>query len=203
MTNSNDFDTLFYQASLGDEEALILLLERFTKEGNKIIRKFGPVGYKHYACFHECIYDTFLLCLKTFEPNSDGNKNFKNYSRFILDRHLKSVLSEVIKEATTNAMSLDDCGEDGRPIIEAIEDKTLVAIPDKYSLDQFKQRISSPVYKNSKNVNLRSKINYLLIRGYTRDEICKMLNISLGVLRYNMKLNREDEELANLKLELK
>lgn len=200
MIITNELDTLFYQASLGDEQALKMLLNKFLIIGNNVVYKNGPIVTKNYASFRETIYECFMICLKSYNLS---DSKFITYSKLVLERYINLLVQDIKKEIALGVISLDDCLDGERPLIETIEDKTVVAIPDAYSVDQFKLRMSSPLYKNNKNVNLRAKINQLLVLGYKREEICKILKISVGILRYNIRLNKQDKELANLKLELK
>mgnify|MGYP003294035038 CR=1 FL=1 len=200
MIISNEFDTLFYQASLGDEKSLNLLLQKFISEGKKLIYKRGEKLNENYEFFYEIITESFMVCLNTFDIN---NARFQTYATVVLERRINNAINELRRQRKEQPVSLDSNDSDNRPMLEYIEDKTIVPIPNEYSIKTFKIKMSSPLYKGSKNMCLRLKINKMLLAGYSREEICKTLKISLGTLRYNIKLNNDDKELSNLKLELK
>lgn len=197
-----EMDILYHMASFGDEKAFAELFEAYQKNADGMIEA-ALSSYKNAfltsADFYEFTSSTFSQIIRNYDPTK---VRFKTYMKYVLDRRIPNEISRRINNLKDRPLSLD-CSVNDMSLYETIEDKSIIPLPDDVSLRRVKYEISSPKFKGSREERLRRTMNLMLMAGYSKEEIRRILKLKRSDIRILNSLNENDKGFQNLKLELK
>lgn len=203
MYNEN-LDALFIMSSGGDKISYNFLFEAFLQTGKMIaastIAAFNASKYISPIDLYDEICEIFLVVIKNFDPHSS---DFETYSKFILNKRLIRAVSESVNPKFGMVISLDQVDKDNRPLIESIEDKSIVPITEQVSTSSFEEKLFSKNTRGNRKTATRNKIMRMLLNGYTKKEIAAKLGISIGKLRYILKTGEKEIDFEKIKMDLK
>ena len=199
----SNMDAYFHLASHGDEQALSLLYKEFVNKAEASIRLLGS-NYSKNRIFPEdfCDYIDFLF-FKILSEYDNERGSFSRYIEFVLSTRLRTKVMEAIMEDKPVYMNCDDSDDGTINPIEIIKDPNEVPMLSNIVIDNFKATIASPNKNRTNSERTRNKVLMMQIAGYNNSEICRKLNLTPGELRGIIHRMDEDEEMINLKLELK
>lgn len=204
MDSTENMDMLYIMSTKGNRDCLNKLFDKYLALGktvlNGTIASFGASRCIVPSEFFGLICELFLTIMKNYNPRSSS---FEVYARSVLNKRITRAVSETLNQKTGNILSLDDNDEEERPVIESIEDKTLVSIPDQISSLGIEEMLYYKNTKGNKDKAATNKIITMLLQGYTRYEIAEKLNISIGRVRYLLKVAEKQVKLSKIKMELK
>lgn len=194
---------LFSMASKGNKECYEKLFDEFMRIGkiiaaNQLIQ-CNAIKYLKPDDFTDTICELFLITINTFDPKVN---KFEVFSRFILNKRLARAIWDTI-ERRNNILSLDQCDDDSRPLIESIEDKSIQRIPDQISMKLFEEQLAESGENVKKNISDVNEVIKMEMEGYSLVEISRILKISMGRIRYLKRIAYKKLELDKIKLELK
>ena len=199
-----NMDALFYLASQGSEEAKKDLHNIFKIKAVIAAKKIS----KNYPEFQgNCIdIDDFSmeLLLRVINEYDADRCSFSWYTQTFLDLKIESYLFSYANRLFASSLSLDNEVEDeGVSYVECIESPDDRNMENKIAIEQFKYQISSPQNKFSNREKLKNKIMLLKYGGLKDKEIKEKLNLKDGLFRQLTKEIYNDDEIINLKMELK
>ena len=197
-----NLDAYFHLASQGDTEAFEILYKEFVIRAKYTIKTTitTSTNYVNYPVdFSELIDEFFFKALNEFEPERG---TFTQFCDYILTRRLFSRVKRKIYE---NQLLYADVSLENEEVdaVELLSDPNETSIISDIALTKFKYQIASPNIHRTSEQRLRDKILLLQYAGYQITDICKILKIPYSSLRREIEKFRTDEELINLKLDLK
>ena len=200
--HTNDIDAFFHMASHGDKEAYKTLYGLFVERANKLVtatikRNSNFRGFPGDFC--GLIDELFLKAINDYETEKGTFSTFVNW---LLDRRLKNaVLQEIIEiQAYTKTIDYEDINYDE---IEALPDSESMIITDQIALKDFKLKISTPNVHKTQDERQRDRVLLLNYAGYKIVEISQILNMAYSTVKRILDKAKEDEDLYNIKLDLK
>lgn len=200
--HTNDIDAFFHMASHGDKEAYKTLYGLFVERANKLVtatikRNSNFRGFPGDFC--GLIDELFLKAINDYETEKGTFSTFVNW---LLDRRLRNaVLQEIIEiQAYTKTIDYADIDYDE---IETLPDSDSMIITDQIALNDFKLKISTPNVHKTQDERQRDRVLLLNYAGYKMVEISQILNMSYSTVKRILDKAREDEDLYNIKLDLK
>lgn len=199
---SRCIDAYFYMATKGDKRAYENLYSDFVKRAKKVIRTVCHISTKFSGIpedFSDLIDKYFFQILNEYDSERGSFSNFVDY---ILTKRFFYNVQTLFIERMNNSFSLDD-EFDGSKSIELVEDPSQTSIQSDIMLNNFKQRIASSNRYRTQEERTQNKILMLQYAGYSNYEIAKQLKMTIGELRGFLKKIRSDNDIVNLKLELK
>lgn len=200
--HTNDIDAFFHMASHGDKEAYKTLYGLFVERANKLVtatikRNSNFRGFPGDFC--GLIDELFLKAINDYETEKGTFSTFVNW---LLDRRLRNaVLQEIIEiQAYTKTIDYADIDYDE---IETLPDSDSMIITDQIALNDFKLKISTPNVHKTQDERQRDRVLLLNYAGYKMVEISQILNLSYSTVKRILDKAKEDEDLYNIKLDLK
>ena len=196
-------DAFFHMASQGDKESFSILYNTFykkctyaIKETTRNITKYAenPID------FAEKIDSLFFRTINEYEIERGPFRYYVEYvifMRFIPYVKDKTMLVSLNEETGKLIYEEFELG------LDDMEDRDSPTIQEAIALDKFRFQIASPIRTKSNSKRLNDKVMLLLLGGCTNSEICRQLKISRGKLRQAMDSLKKDQDLLNLKLEIK
>lgn len=196
-------DAYYYLASQGDKEAYKILLKEFTKKAEYTITNVLN-QYKNYPGNLEDFREYIgLIFLKTTSEYNSDKGSFTWFVKYVLCFKFERKISGQLLSGCKFSYSLNESIDESRTYLDMIEDPRNESMFGKIAIENFTYTIASPNRKLKKADRLRNKVILLSMAGYNKTEISKKLNISMGKVREIIRKFDEDDELVNLKLELK
>jgi len=196
-------DAYFHLASHGDKQAYMLLYEEYHSRAESVTR----ITLSNYANspvipadFIEYVDFLFLKILNEYEPERGS---FSWYTEYVLQTKLAGKITQVVGAAGSSRILLNDYGEDNYLSIEDFADPNQTPIASDLAIENFKYKIASPEKVKNKDAKIKNKILLLLYAGLKNTEICRKLNMTMGDLRGYLRRIKEDDDMINLKLDLK
>jgi len=200
--HTNDLDAFFHMASHGNKEAYNSLYESFVKQANKVVvstvkRNTNFKGFPGDFC--DLIDDLFFKAINEFEPEKGP---FSAFANWLFDRRLKNaVLKEIID--IQNFTKTTDYEDSEYNEIENLPDTKSSSITNQITLNNFELHICSPNAHKNNYTRRRDKVLALQYAGYNMNEISKILNLPYPTVRGILEKAREDDDICNIKLDLK
>ena len=200
-----DLSGLYLLTISGNINAYERLLNEFIRLSKIIIVSFlenKRIPNVKYEDVSIALFELFIFVLTTYNP---FRKDFEKYSKFIVRQKVKNFVFEIAGDKVRTIFSLDnDSDIDDVICLDEYQGTKYYDIGEEIIADRIKYFISSKDNEKLSNSDRqRQKFNRLRLAGYKLQEICKIMKISEGKARYFIKLNENDPELYNLKLELK
>ena len=197
-----NMDAYYHMATQGDSEAFQNLYLIFVKKAKLIIKHCTSL-YKefHLECidFTPTIDSVFSDLLNDFDQSKSS---FSSYLDFLLDNRLTPTVKNNLFDYVNQYAPNLEWNEKDRDM-DLFIDEDLPDIHSSIVVSDFKARMASSNKYKSKPERLKTKVLLLQYAGCKKGEICKALKISYGQLRTILEQFKDDEELINLKLELK
>ena len=200
--HKNNIDAFFHLASHGNKEAFNLLYEEFVGRANSVIksvikRNSNFKGFPEDFC--DLIDELFFKAINEYEPERGRFSSFVNW---LFDVRLTTAVLKKIIDIKTYVKTLDN-DEDELDEIENFPDLCSLPITNQIALNNFELKISSQNNHKNQYEKRRDKILTLVYAGFTKNEICKKLKISYSSLRRFLDKIKDDEDINNIKLDLK
>lgn len=198
----NRIDAFFHMASYGDKEAYSQLYKEFVKRANTIINSTIKTysqfkGIAHDFC--DVIDDLFFKAINEFGPEKGSFSSFVDY---LLSRRLLPLVKKEVSDIQTYIADIDFDDEEVKTI-DLLPDPNQSKMADEIAVKNFKQTIASPNSHKTQAQRTRDKVLLLQYAGYKNTEICKILNITYAQLRRISDKAKKDEDISNIKLDLK
>lgn len=202
MVDTKRLNSLFLVAKNNDDalkELTNLLLILGKRMAQNIIRKFGIFSFRF-----EDIEDYILFIINYIYNNYDSSKHsFGEYASFVMYKRLTTRIIDSTNSNYSKIESLDDINDDGLIIYETIANPNEVPIPDLVSEREYHLKMSSPRASDSSIERKKKLVFNLIAKGYTGNEIMKILRITLGQFTYLKKQIKNDNTNNEFKIELK
>ena len=198
----NDIDTFFHMASHGDKEAYKMLYKEFLKRADYVVANTikNNSNFQGFPRdFGELIDDLFFEAINTF---TNEQKTFSSYVDYLLSRRLVYAVKNEIHMIQSYIADIDYDDEDVKTI-ELLPDPQQPSLQSEIAINDLKLIIASPNKHRTKDRRQRDKILTMKYAGYSNKEICDALKISYSQLRRILVKAEDDEEIANIKLDLK
>ena len=199
---NNTFDLYFHLASHGNKEAYNLLYEAFIQKANLVVISTFKNNSKYMGFsddFCGIIDDLFFYAINNFEPEKTSFSTFVDY--LLYHKLVGAVKSEIHRIQTYVAeIDFDDNDVNG---IELVSDPIQPSIQSEILIKNFQLSIASPNKNKTQKRRLRDRVLILQYAGYKNKEICEKLKITYAQLRRIYEKMKDDEELLNIKLDLK
>ena len=199
----HDIDRYFHMATHGDNEAYKLLYKEFVNRANIVIHNTIKTNSKFTgipADFCDVIDDLFFQAINEFEQEK---KSFSAYVDYLFSHRLVGAVKTEIHRIQSYMTDVDYTDDEEVKSIELLSDPTQPSIQNELVLEDFKQTIASPNKHKPKNKRIRDKVLILQYAGFKNNEICKALKITYPQLRRILMKMEKDEEITNIKLDLK
>ena len=195
-------DAYYHLTTLGDHEAYQILYSEFLNKARNLIRLIGK-SCSNFTVnpgdFSQFIDSLFFRAINEFNPLKG---TFSSYVEFIFSYRLTDyVRNKLIQEANTFAPIENSFGE--ACSIELIPDPNQPSITTELIKNNFTYKIASKRNNKTFVERITDKILLLQYAGYKDSEICRALKISVAKLRKYKKLIENNDEIVNLKLDLK
>ena len=190
-------------AAHGDSKAFDELYIVFLKKCKIIIRNSINL-YSNFPVnsvdFHELIDKTFMRLLADYDCQKGS---FSTFLEYVLENRFASKVKEMLFEYCSTYAPEFELDGTAKPI-EQFQDPNQIHPYVDTLLQNFKFKMASS-NRHPKNSRRRKRRNVLLMlyAGYSPTEIAKLLNMTLSQVRTLQKSIKDDEEMNNLKLELK
>lgn len=195
-------DAYFYLSSQGDKEALEKLYDKFVSSAYTYIRLAicsVPNSHVNPKEFSNLVDNLFFKILNEFDTSRGY---FSVYVDYVLSLRLMNKIKAILIERSINNITRS-VTPDELDLLDNLSDPDEAELSKTVALNNFRYKISSNNNHKSAEKRTRDRILLLQYAGYTQKEICKKLNITLGVLRGYLSRMKNDDDLINLKLELK
>lgn len=203
MAKSNSkIDELFLKTTEGNAEAKEQLSTEFLKlaklTANSILNKYN-IRNVSLDDLEDCFLDIYMQILEDYKPSKQC---FSVYLDFVLKKRIQSYMHETCFKRNRRWTSLDSTDSEGQSLKDVIEDKSIVPIPESYSIESLKLKMCSPKHTDNKTEKLMKKVAYLLFEGYSYKEIEEELNLSRSQVRYLRKkiIEQNADQLNTLEL---
>ena len=200
--HSSDLDVFFHLASQGDKDAYGMLYQKFIERANSVI--FTTLrGSSNYKSITEdfCVLIDELF-FKAINEYAEEKGLFSSFADWILARRLVPQVKKYINDMQTYVTNIDYEDED-IDCIELLADKDHNSMASDIAMNDFKLKIASRNKHRSREERLKDRILLLQYAGYPNTEICKLLNLTYSTLRRLSRDIKTDEDIANIKLDLK
>ena len=200
------FDSLnayYYFASRGDKEAYEKLYNGFILRAESQIADAGylvPKNTEISMDFYNYVDELFFKIINDYE---EERSSFNVFVEFVLKVRLVNIYNKLMAKwrYTSSFVEFNE-------VEHSIAAKAMITDPDVPSLRQdievsnFKFRIASGKFANNEK-RFRNKVIMMVYAGFKPKEIEDTLKISRGKLRYILNQIKDDDDIVNLKLELK
>lgn len=199
---NDPINAYFHLASHGEKEAYNSLYKEFVNRANKKIKNTTRansnfLGFSGDFC--DLIDELFFKAINEYGPEKG---TFHSFVDFLLSRRLVPEVKKKIYLIQSYTMDIDFDDEDVNSI-EYIQDPNHTSLTDDIAVLDFKQMIASPNAHKTREKRLRDKVLLLQYGGYKNKEICEILKITYAQLRRVLEKARGDDDLNNIKLDLK
>ena len=198
----SNLDKYFHMASHGDKEAYQLLYKEFVDKANSVVR----TTIQNYSKFQgipedfcDVIDDLFFEAINEFEQEK---KSFSTYVDYLLSHRLVGAVKSEIHRIQTYIADIDYDDSEVKAV-ELLPDPDHSSMAGELAIMRFKAEIATPSSHKTKEQRLRDRVLTLLYAGYKNKEICDKLNITYAQLRRVLEKIEDDEEINNIKLDLK
>lgn len=195
-------DAYFHLASHGDNEAYKLLYKEFVGRANYVIKQTvkNNSQFRGFSGdFSDLIDELFFEAINGFEPEK---KTFSAYVDYLFAHRLVGAVKSEI-HCIQNYIADIDFEDESIKSIEMLSDPVQPSVQNEIALMNFEATIASPNRHKTKERRLRDKVLTLQYAGYKTKEICDALGLTYSQLRRILNLIKEDDEIINLKLDLK
>ena len=199
----HDIDRYFHMATHGDNEAYKMLYKEFVDRANVVIRNAIRINSKFMGIpndFCDLIDDLFFEAINQFEQEK---KSFSSYVDYLLSHRLGGAVKNEVHNLQSYMADIDFDDNEEVKSIELLPDPIQPSIQNEIAILDFKQAIASPNKHKSNERRLRDKVLVLKYAGLNNNEICKKLNLTYSQVRLILQKAEDDEDLSNIKLELK
>ena len=196
-------DAYFHLASKGDKEALNTLYQMFLESAQIEMYTAKKNSSKLLGIpedFSIFLDDLFFSILNDYDPDRGS---FRWYVSYVLEKKFSPKVKQSVVELQRNCVIRDEYPTEVIFGIDDVPDPGQLELSSDLALDNFKCMIASPLKHQTKIERLQSKILLLQYAGYSKKEICDELNITRGILRYQLEQIRDGHTMINLKLDLK
>jgi hypothetical protein len=196
-------DAYYYFSTRGDKEAYSKLYKCFVQRAENQLASIGfsiPISSENCVDFYEFIDELFIKILNEYEAERSPFSGFVDY---VIKTRLANEYSKLISN-WRNKSSYEEFDEVEHSIAATnlLTDSELPSVRQDIEISNFRFRISSGKFANNKK-RFQNKIIMMLYAGYKPKEIEEKLKISRGKLRNIMNEIKKDEDILNLKLEIK
>lgn len=196
-------DAYYYFSARGDKEAYSKLYKCFIQRAENQLASVGysiPNSSENSVDFYEFIDELFIKILNEYEKERSP---FSGYVDYVIKTRLVNDYSKLITN-WRNKLAYEEFNEVEHSIAanNLLTESELPSIRQDIEVSSFKLRISSGKFANNKK-RFQNKVIMMLYAGYKPKEIEDALKISRGKLRNIMNEIKNDEDVLNLKLEIK
>lgn len=196
-------DAYFHMASHGCIEAYELLYMEFTSRAETLVRLAGFKISKYTEIFIDFQDYVDSLFFKILNEYDSSRGPFGRFCDYCLNQRLMSKFISMVKKWREGAsnFSIDDC-----EIVNA------ESIPTEFSnttmrrevqFNQFKLKMSSPNASPKRSEKIKRNVALMLYSGFKPIEVKRKLDISECRYRNAVEKLKKDEDIINLKLEMK
>ena len=197
-----NMDAYYHMATKGDAGAFHELYIIFHKKSKLIIKESIDL-YREFSVnsydFYDLVEETFQQLINDYDSERGS---FSTYLEYILsNRFAINVRTILYNYVNMFVPPLEWNGGDRD--IDQFCDEDSASIASEITLNSFKQKIASRNKYKTQTTRIHHKIMLLQYAGYKNSEICKILNMTYSQLRTIRSQMQDDEEVINLKLELK
>lgn len=203
MEHFSEMEELFRPAKNGDNVAYKQLYDAFIKEGLSVFKSY---------CFNMLIYsmyvdDVFLMLSELFMAVMKKYHycygKFVSYAMVALKRGITNFFLREMEKPDEIPLSLDSPTEDGATLLDEIPADDYRSEASRIASHESLYKIAS---KSRSKDKLESKVGKILLyrySGYSYPEICEKLEITEGQLRFLISKIKQDDDFAQLKIDLK
>jgi len=200
--HKNDINKFFHMATHGDKEAYKLLYKEFVNRANLVVlntvkNNSNFSGFPGDFC--DLIDDLFFKAINEYEPEK---RSFSSYVDYLFSHRLANAVRSEIHDIESYIADVDYEDENIKSI-ELLSDPQQPTLQNEIAMNNFKVLVASPNKHKSKDRRLRDKVLTFKYAGYNNQEICNKLNLSYSQLRRILVKAEDDDDIANIKLDLK
>ena len=195
-------DAYYYLATLGDKGAFDLLYKGVILRATTQVEAAGFKLQKHAeisANFEEFVDSLFFKMINTYEMERGA---FSAYVEYVLKTRLVNEIKRLY--SIWNADNLDtDFDEAEHGIAGLNEYDQDSCIRRQIEVNNFKYRIASGNQNATRSKQKHNKMILMMYAGYDAKEIQKRFHITKSQYRTLIAKIKKDEDILNLKFELK
>ena len=199
----SNMDAYFHMASHGDQNAYEFLYKEFLSRAESVVQLSGlklPKNTDISVDFNDFLDYMFFKILNEYDEQKGGFGHFCDYClhvrlipkihHFIAQRRedISKYNFEEMESINAEFPSIEDANASMRKAIQ---------------LSQFKLKIGSPNASRNKTDRVKRKVALMLYAGFKCNEIKTKLHLTESKYRTILEKLKRDEDLNNLKLEMK
>ena len=196
-------DAYYYFSARGDKEAYDKLYKCFIQRAEVQLTSTGFLNKKIPEIsvdFREFVDELFLKIISDYEVERSPFSSFVDY---VIKTRLVNEFSKIITNWRNKAAYVEfDEVEHSEAAQELLTESDLSSMRQDIELSNFKLRIASGKFV-SNDKRFKNKLIMMLYAGYKPKEIEETLHITRGKFRNLLKEIKEDDDILNLKLEIK
>ena len=197
----SEINAFFHLASQGDQEAYEQLYWLFVRRAKFIIRSTIELSSNFSGNpydFSDLIDKLFFEAINNYEAERG---QFCVYCDYLISKRLANVVKQTLYDDQIYRADMEYSDDD--QFMDRLADPDSNNMLSEIVIDDFKYKIASPNKHKSKERRIRDKVLMLQLAGYSNKEICQKMNMTYSSLRWLVDKARDDEDLINLKLDLK
>lgn len=198
-----NLDACYYLASIGNKEAYNLLYECFVFKAKMEVAINGYDLRKNSefsANFDDLVNELFF---KTINSYSEEKGSFSNYCTYCFRTRLVNEIAKVWSELNQEYSDADLNDSECALTANEIMDPDYPSIRHDIEIANFRYRISSCNRNATPKKRIVNKVVLMIYAGFKAGEIMKTLKLSKSQYRSIMQRIKKDDDIANLKLEMK
>lgn len=203
MVGLRGYEACFKLAKKGDMSKYQLLYHAFMKEGFIIadyLKRRYRMPYVDEGEIESILIELFLKFMKCYKPK---RSSIQTYAENIIRRGLTCYIVRSIAKADEVPLSLDYSNNEGISLIDTIESDDYRKMIDSIDYNSMIHTISSLSKSKVRVEKLKSRIILLRVNGYKLKQICEILKITRGQLKYLEDKIKVDENYTDIKIDLK
>ena len=196
-------EAYYYLSSLGDKDAYNTLYENFVNKARTEVAQAGFFVSKHpeiSAHFVDFVDELFFDTINDYQKEKCS---FNHFCDYILKTRLVKQIGKLYCEWTKSNSAIDYETAELAVADTEFTDPNVKTLREDVEINYFRYRLASRTKNLTMKERRRQKIILLIYAGFKANEIREKLNLTKSQLRTEIEKIKKDEDILNLKLELK